>query len=87
MTRWDLKSNLLSSLNCVEGQVRDIKGMVDKDAYCIDVLNQIAATRAALNSMSKLVLENEISSCLTEKISGGKDESVDELMTTIGRLL
>lgn len=82
-----LKATLVKRLNCVEGQVRGIKGMVEKDAYCDDVLNQIAAVRAALNSISKMVLENHIRGCLVDRIRSGEDEVVDELLTTIGRLL
>ncbi len=82
-----LKSGLISRLNRVEGQVRGIKGMIEKDIYCDDVLNQIAAAQAALNSVSKLVLENHIKGCLVEKIKNGDDEIVDELLKTIGKLL
>ena len=82
-----LKTNLISRLNRVEGQVRGIKGMIEKEAYCDDVLNQIAAARAALDSVSKLVLENHIRKCLVEKIRSGDDEIVDELLITIGKLL
>ena len=82
-----LRSSLIKRLNCVEGQVRGIKGMVEKDVYCDDILNQIAAVRAALTSISKIVLENHIHGCLVERIRGGEDEVVDELLTTIGRLL
>jgi DNA-binding FrmR family transcriptional regulator len=82
-----LKSNLLSRLNRVEGQVRGIKGMIEKDIYCDDVLNQIAAAQAALHSISKLVLENHIRGCLVKKIRAGEDEIVDELLVTVGKLL
>ncbi len=82
-----LKSGLVSRLNRVEGQVRGIKGMIEKDVYCDDVLTQIAAVQSALNSIGKLVLENHIKGCLVEKIRGGEDEIVDELLVTIGRLL
>jgi DNA-binding FrmR family transcriptional regulator len=82
-----LKSDLLTRLNRVEGQVRGIKGMVEKDTYCDDVLHQISAARAALDSISKLVLENHIRGCLVEKIRRGEDEIVDELLVTIGKLL
>ena len=82
-----LKTNLISRLNRVEGQVRGIKGMIEKESYCDDVLNQIAAARAALDSVSKLVLENHIRGCLVEKIRGGEDEIVDELLITIGKML
>lgn len=82
-----LKSNLITRLNRVEGQVRGIKGMIEKDSYCDDVLNQIAAAQAALNAISKLVLENHIHGCLVKKIKAGDDEIVDELLVTIGKLL
>lgn len=82
-----LKANLIARLNRVEGQVRGIKGMIEKDAYCDDVLNQMAAAQAALDSVSKLVLESHIRGCLVEKIRSGDDEIVDELLTTIGKLL
>ncbi len=82
-----LRSTLIRRLNCVEGQVRGIKGMVEKDVYCDDILNQIAAVRAALTSISKIVLENHIHGCLVEKIRNGEDDVVDELLTTIGKLL
>lgn len=82
-----LKTNLLTRLNRVEGQIRGIKGMVEKDSYCDDILNQIAAAQAALNSISKLVLENHIHGCLVKKIKAGEDEIVDELLVTIGKLL
>jgi DNA-binding FrmR family transcriptional regulator len=82
-----LKSSLITRLNRVEGQVRGIKGMIEKDQYCDDVLNQIAAAQAALNSISKLVLENHIRGCLVEKIRNGNNEIVDELLVTIGKLL
>lgn len=82
-----LKSGLIARLNRVEGQIRGIKGMIEKDIYCDNVLNQIAAAQAALNSVSKLVLENHIKGCLVEKIKNGDDEIVDELIATIGKLL
>ena len=82
-----LKDSLIKRLNRAEGQVRGIKGMIEKDVYCNDVLNQIAAVQAALDSVSKLVLENHIRGCLVEKIQSGDDKIVDELLVTIGKLL
>lgn len=83
----NFKTGLIKRLNRVEGQIRGIKGMVEKDAYCDDVLNQVAAAQAALNSVSKLILESHIKGCLVKKIKNGEDEIVDELITTIGKLL
>ncbi len=82
-----LKKNLLSRLRRVEGQVRGICGMIEKDAYCDDVIHQISAAGSALDSVSKLVLEYHIRRCLVDKIRAGQDEIVDELITTIGKLL
>lgn len=82
-----LKNKLIARLNRAEGQVRGIRGMVEKDIYCDDVLNQIAAVQAALNSVSRLVLENHIKGCLVKKIRDGDTEIVDELLVTIGKLL
>lgn len=81
-----LKTSLVSRLNRIEGQVRGIRGMVERDSYCDDILNQIAAVQAALSSVSKLVLENHIRGCLVKKIRNGEDEIVDELITTIGKI-
>ena len=82
-----LRAALLRRLSCVEGQVRGIKGMVEKDVYCDDILNQIAAARSALTSISKIVLENHIHGCLVDKIRAGDSAVVDELLTTINKLL
>lgn len=81
------KSNLVSRLNRIEGQVRGIKGMIEKDTYCNDVLIQISAAQAALDSVSKLVLESHIRGCLVKKIQSGEDEIIDELIITIGKIL
>lgn len=82
-----LKKALITRINRIEGQVRGIKGMIERDCYCDDVLHQIAAASSALNSVSKLVLESHIRSCLVEKIQAGDDCIVDELITTIGKIL
>ena len=82
-----LKSNLITRLNRVEGQIRGIKGMIEKDVYCNDVLVQISAAQAALDSVSKMVLENHIRGCLVKKIQAGEVEIIDELIVTIGKML
>lgn len=82
-----LKSALLARLNRVEGQVRGIRGMVERDAYCDDILNQVAAARAALDGVNKLLLESHIRGCVTHKLREGDDDIVDELIATIGRML
>ena len=61
--------DLLNRLSRIEGQVRGIKGMVEKDAYCTDILVQVAAVNAALNSFNKVLLANHIKTCVTRDIS------------------
>ncbi len=82
-----LQDNLVSRLNRVEGQVRGIKGMIEKDAYCDDVLHQIFAAQSALNSISRLVLENHIRGCVVDRIREGDDDIVQELCGTIAKML
>lgn len=83
----ELTKSLISRINRVEGQIRGIKGMVENSAYCDDILNQISAARAALDSISRLLLENHMHTCVIDKIRAGDDKIVDELMTTIKRML
>ena len=82
-----MKSSLIARLNRIEGQVRGIKGMIEKDAYCDDVLNQIASAQAAMNSVGKLILENHMKSCLIKRIQSGEMEVVDELLKTIEKMM
>ena len=81
------KKNLVTRLNRVEGQIRGIKGMIEKDVYCDDIITQISATQAALNSVAKLLLEGHMKSCVVERIQEGDHEVVDELLVTIQRLM
>ena len=82
-----LKSNLITRLNRIEGQVRGIKGLIEKDTYCDDVLNQISAIQAALNSVGKVLLEGHMKSCVVERIQEGDHEVIDELLLTINKLM
>ncbi|MGF7048992.1 DNA-binding FrmR family transcriptional regulator [Paenibacillus sp. DS2015] len=81
------KSNLITRLNRVEGQIRGIKGMIEKDTYCDDVLNQIAASQAALNAVGKLLLEGHMKSCVVERIEAGDHDVIDELLKTVHKLM
>ena len=81
------KEKLMNRLNRIEGQIRGIKGMVEKDAYCPDILIQVAAANAALNSFNKVLLANHIRTCVAEDIRAGKDEVIDELVTTLQKLM
>lgn len=79
--------DLLNRLNRIEGQIRGIKGMLERDAYCPDILVQVAAAGAALNSFSKVLLANHIRSCVAEDIRAGKDDTIDELVSVLQKLM
>ncbi|WP_279630105.1 metal-sensitive transcriptional regulator [Paenibacillus protaetiae] len=82
-----MKSNLISRLNRIEGQIRGVKAMIEKDTYCDDVLNQISAVQSALNSVGKLLLEGHLKSCVVERIQAGEQDVIDELLTTVNKLM
>lgn len=82
-----VKKDLMARLNRIEGQVRGIKGMIEKDIYCDDILNQIASVQSAMNSVSRLILNNHMKSCMVTRIQAGETEVIDELLRTIERML
>ena len=79
--------DLIHRLNRIEGQIRGIKGMVEKNAYCPDILVQVAAVNAALGSFNKVLLANHIRTCVAQDIREGKDETIDELVCTLQKLM
>ena len=79
--------DLIHRLNRIEGQIRGIKGMVERNAYCTDILMQVSAVNAALNSFNRVLLENHIKTCVTKDIQDGKEETVDELLVTLQKLM
>lgn len=79
--------DLLNRLSRIEGQVRGIKTMVENEAYCVDILTQVSAINAALNSFSKVLLANHIHTCVAEDIRDGRDEVIDELVATVQKLM
>lgn len=79
--------DLIHRLNRIEGQIRGIRGMVERNAYCTDILTQVAAANAALNSFNKVLLANHIKTCVTRDIREGKEETVDELLETLQKLM
>ena len=81
------KKALITRLNRVEGQIRGVRGMIERDAYCDDVLNQLQAARAAMDAISRLVLERHMKSCLVDRVRAGEDEVVDELLVTLAKLM
>ena len=78
---------LLNRLNRIEGQVRGIRGMLEKDAYCVDILVQVAAANAALNSFSRELLAQHIGSCVADDLRAGNDEKLEELLRLLPKLM
>ena len=79
--------SLVNRLNRIEGQIRGIKGMLEKDAYCPDILVQVAAANAALNAFNKELLANHIRTCVADDIRAGNDETIDELVGVLQKLM
>jgi DNA-binding FrmR family transcriptional regulator len=81
------RKKLMNRLSRIEGQIRGIKGMLEKDAYCTDVLTQSAAVSAAMNAFNKELLASHIRTCVARDIREGKDEVIDELVVTLQKLM
>lgn len=80
-------NKLINRLNRVEGQIRGIRGMLEEDAYCIDILTQVAAANAALNSFNKVLLEQHMKTCVAQDIREGKEEKLEEIVKTLQKLM
>lgn len=78
---------LVNRLNRIEGQIRGIKGMLERDAYCTDILMQSAAVTAAINAFNRELLTNHIHTCVVHDIREGNDEVIDELTATLQKLM
>ena len=81
------RKKLINRLKRIEGQIRGIIGMLENDAYCNDILIQSAAVNAAVNSFNKELLANHIRTCVARDIREGKDETIDELVATLQKLM
>ena len=79
--------DLMNRLKRIEGQVRGVEGMLEKDAYCTDILMQVSAITSALNSFNKALLANHMRTCVAENIRQGNDEVIDELVITLQKLM
>ncbi len=79
--------DLMNRLKRIEGQVRGVEGMLESGAYCTDILMQVSAITSALNSFNKVLLKNHIKTCVAENIRSGNDEVIDELVTTLQKLM
>lgn len=80
-------TDLIHRLNRIEGQIRGIRGMVENDAYCIDVITQVSAAQSALNAFNRELLGNHIKTCVADDIRNGKENSVDDLVKTLQKLM
>ena len=81
------QKNLLNRLCRIEGQVRGLQAMIERDAYCYDILTQSAAVNAAMNAFNKEILARHIEGCVARDIRAGKDEVIDELVTILQKLM
>ncbi len=79
--------DLMNRLKRIEGQVRGVEGMLEKGAYCTDILTQVSAINSALNSFNKVLLGNHLRTCVAENIRSGNDEIIDELVVTLQKLM
>ena len=78
---------LINRLSRIEGQVRGVRGMVEKEAYCTDILTQVSAIQSALNAFSRELLANHIRTCVVDGIQSGDTDVVDELVHTVEKLM
>jgi DNA-binding FrmR family transcriptional regulator len=81
------KKALINRLSRIEGQIRGIRGMVERDAYCADILVQVSAVSAALGGFNKELLGEHIRTCVAEDIKNGNGEKLDELLALLGKLM
>ena len=79
--------SLMNRLKRIEGQVRGVERMLGNDAYCPDILTQVSAINSALNSFNKELLASHMKSCVVNDIRAGKDEVIDELVTTLQKIM
>ncbi len=83
----ETRTRLIHRLNRVEGQIRGIRGMLESGAYCTDILMQVSAANAALNAFSRELLSAHIKGCVVRDIRAGKDETIDELVEVLQKLM
>jgi DNA-binding FrmR family transcriptional regulator len=81
------KKKLMNRLKRIEGQIRGIEGMLDRDAYCPDILVQVSAVNCALNSFNKELLAQHIKNCVVEDVRDGNEETIDELVKVIQKIM
>lgn len=83
----ETKKDMVTRLNRIEGQIRGIKGMIEQDVYCDDVITQLSATQSALNSVAKILLEGHVKGCVVDRLAEGDEAVIDELIVTMHKLM
>ena len=83
----DIQKQLMNRMSRIEGQVKGVKRMIDRNVYCDDILNQMAAVQSALHAVSRLLLESHIHTCVIEKLEKKDPEVISEFMTTISKIM
>lgn len=81
------EKDLINRLNRIEGQIRGIRTMLENDAYCMDIINQVSAASSALNSFTKVLLSQHIQSCVVEDVQQGNQEKLEELINALPKLM
>ena len=81
------KKKLIHRLNRIEGQIRGIRGMLERDAYCPDILTQCAAVNAAVNAFNRDLIASHIRRCVVRDMHEGREEVIDELVDTLQKLM
>ena len=78
---------MMDRLSRVEGQIRGIKNLIEKDTYCYDIINQIEAARSALGSISMVLMESHLRHCIVHQLQNGEEEAIDEILKSFKRLM
>ena len=81
------RKDLITRLNRIEGQVRGVKAMVEDDRYCVDIVTQVSAIQAALNSFNKELLARHVKTCVADDIKAGNEDAVDEFCNLLKKLM
>ena len=81
------KKALSNRISRIEGQLRGIRGMLERDAYCPDILTQISAASAALNGLGRVLLTEHIRTCVAEDVRQGREDSLTELLDTLQKFM
>jgi DNA-binding FrmR family transcriptional regulator len=84
---YETKQKMVSRMKRIEGQIRGISRMIEEDVYCDDILHQFMSVEAAIGGVKKSLLEAHLKSCVVEQIRDGSTDVVDELLTTVGKMI